>query len=118
MQEGSIMTQQVIQGNAEMYQLQGPEAPRLFVAAEVSVTAEVFGTLFFEVTLERSGPPALPGWTLRLWPQARLGDATLEARTEGIEDVQALLDGLAAQGVYLLGPLRRRQGAQAGLSVS
>ena len=64
--------------------------------------------LFFEVVLNTGAALALPGWTLRLWPQARLGDATLEAVPQDRARTQAeLLAGLSAQGIEVLGPVRR-----------
>ena len=45
--------------------------------------------VFFEVVLNSGTPLPLPGWTLRLWPQARLGDATLEAIPEDRARTQA-----------------------------
>ncbi|WP_407539320.1 hypothetical protein Q0M94_14285 [Deinococcus radiomollis] len=64
--------------------------------------------VFFEVILNAGTPLPLPGWTLRLWPQARLGDATLEAIPEDRTRTQAeLLTGLSAQGIEVLGPFRR-----------
>ncbi len=64
--------------------------------------------VFFEVILNTCAPLPLPGWTLRLWPQARLGDATLEAIPEDHARTQAeLLAGLSAQGIEVLGPVRR-----------
>ncbi len=74
--------------------------------------AAVFGTVFFEVVLNTGAAtpvPSMPGWNLRLWPQARLGDATLEAspaapRAE--QDLHPLLAGLSAQGIDILGPVR------------
>jgi hypothetical protein len=102
------MTQHVYRSTAQI-----PPYPVQAARPEPGV---VFGNLLFEVTL--SGPASLssteltvPGWTLRLWPQARLGDATLEARPEcsESEDISALLCALAEAGVGLLGPVRRRQ---------
>ena len=64
--------------------------------------------VFFEVVLNAGTPLPLPGWTLRLWPQARLGDATLEAIPEDRARTQSeLLAGLSAQGIEVLGPVRR-----------
>lgn len=52
---------------------------------------------------------ALPGWTLRLWPVARLGDATLEARPDSAQaSAQELRAALAELGIGVLGPLRPR----------
>ncbi|GGJ60835.1 hypothetical protein [Deinococcus aquiradiocola] len=83
----------------------GTPAP---VPAAPAAVARVFGTLFVEVIL--TGPlPALPGWHVRLWPQARLGDATLEAcpeREGGADDLRAALQ---AASVQALGPVRPRR---------
>ena len=75
-------------------------------------TPQVFGAFFAEVVLpdsEVSGP-VLPGWELRLWPVARLGDATLEARPlfphlSGDD----LKNDLARLGWDILGPVRARR---------
>lgn len=75
----------------------------------------VCGTLFMEVVLPGGRAPTLPvapflaGWTLRLWPQARLGDATLEARASGSQDAGDLIAGLKSQGVQILGPVLGRR---------
>lgn len=69
----------------------------------------VSGALFMEVVLARNTNLTLPGWTLRLWPQARLGDATLEARAGGNQEPDDLIAGLLAQGVQVLGPVRHRR---------
>lgn len=69
----------------------------------------VCGTLFMEVVLPQAKALSLPGWTLRLWPQARLGDATLEARASGSQDAEDLIAGLRSQGVQTLGPVRTRR---------
>jgi len=74
--------------------------------------AAVFGTVFFEVVLNTGAAaptPSLPGWALRLWPQARLGDATLEARPvdpQADPQLSDLLAGLSAQGIDILGPVK------------
>ena len=72
-------------------------------------TDAVFGTVFFEVLLSADTPPTVPGWTLRLWPRARLGDATLEARADGAQTTADLIAGLGEQGVRALGPVRHRR---------
>lgn len=45
----------------------------------------VFGTVFMEVVVPCAPArlPDVPGWTLRAWPVARLGDVTLEAAPHG-----------------------------------
>lgn len=72
--------------------------------------AAVFGTVFFEVVLSGAATtPSLPGWNLRLWPQARLGDATLEASPavpQADQHLSDLLTDLSLQGVNILGPVR------------
>lgn len=73
-------------------------------------------TLIAEVALPEGHPDAptlpvlaLPGWTLRLWPVARLGDATLEARPDSAQaSAQELRAALAELGIGVLGPLRPR----------
>ena len=78
-------------------------------------TDAVFGTLFFEVILSADTLLAvhtLSGWTLRLWPRARLGDATLEAapvQPGQSPDLNDLLHDLQAQGIQALGPVRYRR---------
>ncbi|AWN23551.1 hypothetical protein DKM44_10200 [Deinococcus irradiatisoli] len=53
--------------------------------------------------------PSIPGWTLRLWPYAVLGDATLQAHpTDAQATLGSLTDALHAQGVTTLGLQRRR----------
>ena len=54
-------------------------------------------------------PIQIPGWTLKLWPQARLGDATLQAHAEDASlTYGSLTDALHAQGIQTLGVVRRR----------
>lgn len=68
-------------------------------------------TLIAEVALPggQLAAPTLPGWTLRLWPVARLGDATLEARPDSAQaSAQELRAALAELGIGVLGPLRPR----------
>ncbi|ADV68060.1 hypothetical protein [Deinococcus maricopensis] len=70
------------------------------------VDGEVLGALFFEVLTPEPGAdaPTLPGWQVRLWPQARLGDATVEAIPEADgARATALLTGLRAAGFTPLG---------------
>ena len=67
---------------------------------------EVLGTLFFEViTPAPDTPTPVPhGWHLRLWPQARLGDATVEAIPDAHDaQPQALMAALEAAGFMPLG---------------
>ena len=69
----------------------------------------ICGTLFMEVVLPQGSALLLPGWTLRLWPQARLGDATLEARAVGSQEAGELIASLRSLGVQVLGPVRTRK---------
>ncbi|ULH15878.1 hypothetical protein MF271_04410 [Deinococcus sp. KNUC1210] len=66
---------------------------------------EVFGEYVFEVTADTQAIEPVQGWTLRLWPQARLGDGTLEASTQGGTTLHDLLNELEAQHVRPLGPI-------------
>lgn len=76
---------------------------------DTPATPELFGLLFAEV-IGPSGSvttPDLPGWDVRVWPVARLGDATLEARPQYphlcAADLQLELERL---GWSVLGPIR------------
>ena len=73
-------------------------------------TSDVPMTVFMEVVLPaHQVPPRVPGWQLRLWPTASLGDATLEARPDSLQvSVASLTDALHAQGIQTLGLTRRR----------
>ncbi|MFC4455926.1 hypothetical protein [Deinococcus sonorensis] len=79
---------------------------------EVQLTSELYGSHVVEVVVSgQAGPLQLDGWRLRLWPQARLGDATLELQAEagrGTPDLPALLCDLQRLGYTPLGPLRSR----------
>ncbi|WP_424951807.1 hypothetical protein [Deinococcus sp.] len=88
-----------------------PQHSRPSLAARPLQSATVFGTVFFEVVLRpgAASVPTLPGWTLRLWPQARLGDATLEATPGHGQGADELLQSLKALGVQPLGPMRHRR---------
>lgn len=72
-------------------------------------TPQVFGSLFAEVITPSGevGTPTLPGWEVRVWPIARLGDATLEAKALlphlTATDLKA---GLSRVGWSVLGPIR------------
>ena len=85
--------------------------PVLDMACRPTPGAALFGTLIVEVVLPDPGADDLhaAGWHLRLWPVARLGDATLEARPLcsglGPDDLRRTLRGM---GVTLLGPIRQR----------
>ena len=70
-------------------------------------------TVVVEVVLPQGMQPdtallSVYGWTLRLWPQARLGDATLQAHASSTElTLASLLDALHNQGIQTLGVSRR-----------
>ena len=89
------------------------QADALALSPAPRTGSQLFGTLLAEVVAPQPGadltPPSLPGWELRLWPVARLGDATLEARPLFAHlqatDLQA---ALAHAGWQVLGPLRAR----------
>ena len=68
-------------------------------------------TYIFEALLAGpvSQPITVPGWTVRTWPVARLGDATLEVRADGLRDSLADLHAaLRDAGISALGPVRAR----------
>lgn len=72
-------------------------------------TPQVFGALFAEVITPNGevSTPTIPGWELRVWPTARLGDATLEARALAAHlDESDLKAALARVGWSVLGPIR------------
>ena len=78
---------------------------------EARVSPEVFGTLIAEIVTPGGAPrvPELPGWELRAWPVARLGDATLEASPRFPHlSADHLRADLASAGVQVLGPIRRK----------
>ncbi|AWN23317.1 hypothetical protein DKM44_08805 [Deinococcus irradiatisoli] len=74
---------------------------------------EIFGVVFVELINPGGGSPRLPGWTTRLWPVARLGDQTLEARPSGGSvsrgGVDDLLRQLRGAGLTPLGVRLRPQ---------
>ncbi|GAA4015472.1 hypothetical protein GCM10022631_29440 [Deinococcus rubellus] len=82
-----------------------PSTPSV-TAAPSALTEDVL----MEVVLpEGRALPQVDGWTLRLWPQARLGDATLQAHPQNAAATLADLNAaLHAQGVMTLGLVRRR----------
>lgn len=85
-----------------------PLVPQL--PPRVQASDRVFGAYVFEVTVpEGQVLHPVEGWTLRLWPQARLGDGTLEARADGSEPLSELLHQLGAQRIRPLGPIRVRK---------
>lgn len=86
--------------------------PAQTLAQPITATtpAPLQADLLMEVVLpEGRALPQVDGWTLRLWPQAVLGDATLQAHPQ---NAAATLAGLNAalhqQGVTTLGLIRRR----------
>ena len=84
----------------------------LHMPGDVSPANERFGALVLEAVMPmgEQNPPVLPDWDLRLWPVARLGDVTLEARPLrpdlGPDDLRAALRG---EGWTPLGPVRARR---------
>lgn len=71
---------------------------------------DLFGLYVAEVVGPLEPAPHLTGWETRLWPVARLGDATFEARPRwpGLDE-DDLRAALAQAGYTVLGPLRRRR---------
>ena len=86
--------------------------PSLAASAPVqpSAAASLSSDVYLEVVLPGSQMlPRVPGWQLRLWPTASLGDATLGAHPDSLQSsVASLTDALHAQGVQTLGLTRRR----------
>ena len=77
--------------------------------ADAPVTASSEDVLMEVVLPEGRTLPQVDGWTLRLWPQARLGDATLQAHPQSASATLADLNAaLHQQGVTSLGVIRRR----------
>lgn len=76
---------------------------------------DLFGTLMLEVVTPdgQACAPDLPGWELRAWPVARLGDATLEARPHrpGLGAAE-LVEALHRAGYTPLGPVRTARGRE------
>ncbi len=70
-----------------------------------------FGVLVLEAVMPAGEQhlPDLPDWDLRLWPVARLGDVTLEARPLrphlGPDELRA---ALRSEGWTPLGPVRQK----------
>ena len=88
-----------------------PPRPLLPPQTEPARTGpELFGLYVAEVVGPLEGPFHLTGWEARLWPVARLGDATLEARPRwpGLNEAD-LRAALAQAGYTVLGPVRRRE---------
>ncbi|ASN80595.1 hypothetical protein [Deinococcus ficus] len=83
-----------------------PTLPALRLQAPHAQAAQAVYVM--EITTPDGQPaaPTLPGWTLRVWPVARLGDATLEAAGPGSPDSLRL--ALTASGYGVLGPIRAR----------
>ena len=84
------------------------DPPRLVTA--VAAPAPTTEDVLMEVVLpEGRALPQVDGWTLRLWPQALLGDATLQAHPQSAAATLADLNAaLHQQGVTTLGLVRRR----------
>lgn len=84
----------------------------LHVPQGVSPADGRFGALVLEAVMPagEQNPPDMPDWDLRLWPVARLGDVTLEARPLrpdlGPDDLRA---ALRDEGWTPLGPVRARR---------
>lgn len=75
-------------------------------------TPDIFGMLFAEVITPDGSAcvPDLHGWEVRVWPVARLGDATLEARPLYPHlDAAHLREDLDRAGVQVLGPVREKR---------
>ncbi|THF71334.1 hypothetical protein E7T06_03055 [Deinococcus sp. Arct2-2] len=84
-----------------------PVAPRV-----ARPDSALFGAFVLEITTPDSTltVPALDGWQLRVWPVARLGDATLEARpVDAHQNAADLVHALHAHGYGTLGPVRTRR---------
>ncbi|WP_412029726.1 hypothetical protein [Deinococcus yunweiensis] len=86
-------------------------APRLHLPLQTTPDDTAAPTFILEAIL--SGPVgqpiALPGWTIRAWPVARLGDATLEAQSSDPSQRAAdLAVALNRIGIVPLGPIRAR----------
>ena len=80
-----------------------PRPPQFPPAHEAPIRS-----LLVEVIAPACGAlPRLPGWTLTVWPLARLGDFTLEARPLAPTPPAVLLGALRAAGFTPLG-LRER----------
>ncbi|GGM01509.1 hypothetical protein [Deinococcus aerophilus] len=83
------------------------------LARSVRPDPELFGAFLLEAVTPTGAPemPELPAWELRLWPVARLGDVTIEARPLlphlGPDDLRA---ALRHGGWTPLGPVRVRRG--------
>lgn len=86
--------------------------PAQLLARPITATtaAPLCEDVLMEVVLpEGRALPQVEGWTLRLWPQARLGDATLQAHADDASlSLVSLTAALSAQGVMTLGLIRRR----------
>lgn len=96
---------------APSYPTTRPAGPHVTLPPPAGPT--LFGTLIVEAVVPDLDSAALtaPGWELRSWPVARLGDVTLEARPLDPDLGPAeLRSALAALGVTALGPIRERRG--------
>lgn len=84
------------------------QRPTTATLPQVASTSARPQTLTGRVLLEVIAPagralPNLPGWTLLSWPQARLGDLTLEASSLWEQPLESLLRGLRDAGFTPLG---------------
>lgn len=67
---------------------------------QASAGAAIFGSVFVEIINPSGSAVCLAGFTTRLWPVARLGDQTLEARpSAGPLRVPEVLASLRAAGM-------------------
>ncbi len=71
-------------------------------AAQTHIPSNNTGNYFMEVLLpvDSSALPAISGWTLKLWPAATFGDATLQAVGQG--SVSELTAALHHRGIEAL----------------
>ncbi|MFC3833270.1 MULTISPECIES: hypothetical protein [Deinococcus] len=86
-------------------------APRHHLPLQTTPDDTVAPTFILEAILSGpvSQPIDLPGWTIRVWPVARLGDVTLEARASDPSQRAADLGmALNRAGIVPLGPIRAR----------
>lgn len=96
--------------NPQLPFLGSPQASTPLTGPE-HTSPELFGTLIMEITTPTGefSSPHVPGWELRVWPVARLGDATLEAQPLYAPlTPNDLREALAATGYGVLGPIRIR----------
>lgn len=93
-------------------------AIRPILTNQARPTPDLFGVLFAEVVTpdaearvpDQPGYPLLSNWEVRVWPVARLGDATLEARPLYPHlNAAHLRADLQQAGVQVLGPIREKR---------